>query len=54
MVIHILSVASVAMSVESVVESHVSMYESRINKQTNVSEERGRREMHISLNGPIV
>ena len=54
MVIHVLSVASVSMSVESVVESHVSVHETRINRQRNVSEERGRQEMQISLNGPIV
>ena len=54
MVMHVLSVASISMSVESVVESHVSVYESRINKKRNVSEDRGRREMEISLNGPIV
>ena len=53
MVIHILSVASASMTVESVVESHASVYESRMNKQRNVSEKRRRREMHISLNGPI-
>ena len=45
MVMHVLSVASISMSVESVVESHVSVYESRINKERNVSEDRGRREM---------
>ena len=54
MVIHVLSVTSVSMSVESVVESHVSVHETRINRQRNVSEERGRQEMQISLNGPIV
>ena len=54
MVIHVLSVASVSMSVESVVESHVSVYESQINKHRNVSKDRGRRKLHISLNGPIV
>ena len=56
MVIHVLSVASVSMFVESVhvVESHVSVHETRINRQRNVSEERGRQEMQISLNGPIV
>ena len=54
MVIHVLSVASVSMSVQSVVESHVSVHETRINRQRNVSEERGRQEMQISLNGPIV
>ena len=42
MVIHVLSVASVSMSVDLVVESHVSVHETRINRQRNVSEERGR------------
>ena len=42
------------MSVESVVESHVSVHETRINRQRNVSEERGQQEMQFSLNGPIV
>eukprot|EP00112_Aurelia_sp_Birch-Aquarium-sp1_P017082 Seg3933.1 transcript_id=Seg3933.1/GoldUCD/mRNA.D3Y31 product="hypothetical protein" protein_id=Seg3933.1/GoldUCD/D3Y31 len=54
MIVHVLSVASVAMTVESVVESHVSVYENRINKNRNVTEQRASQEMCIALNGPNI
>eukprot|EP00112_Aurelia_sp_Birch-Aquarium-sp1_P013876 Seg2973.2 transcript_id=Seg2973.2/GoldUCD/mRNA.D3Y31 product="hypothetical protein" protein_id=Seg2973.2/GoldUCD/D3Y31 len=54
MIVHVLSVASVAMTVESVVESHVSVYENRINKNRNFTEQRASQEMCIALNGPNI
>ena len=54
MVIHVLSVASVSMSVESGNESHVSLHEAQINRKRHVPENKGQWEMHISLNGSIV
>ena len=51
---HVICVASVVMSVESVVESIVSMYENRQSKSRNLGEDRGNNEMMIAVNGPNI
>lgn len=52
MIVHIICVAAVTMSVESIIESQVSSYEYRFNKLRNVGEDRASLEMKIALNGP--
>lgn len=54
LIIHIICAASVAMSVESIVESIVSMYENRQSKFRNIGEKRGNEEMMIAVNGPEI
>ncbi|CAB3980645.1 LIGHT-DEPENDENT SHORT HYPOCOTYLS 6 [Paramuricea clavata] len=52
MVMHVICVAAASMSVESVIESMVSIYENRNNKFRPISEERAVLEMNIAINGP--
>jgi hypothetical protein len=54
LIIHIICAASVAMSVESIVESMVSMYEIRQSKLRNTGEDHGNEEMMIAVNGPEI
>ena len=51
---HVICVASVVISVESVVESILSMYENRQSKLINLGEDRGNNEMMIAVNGPNI
>ena len=51
MVMHVICVAAASMSVESVIESMVSIYENRNNKFRPISEERAVLEMN-AINGP--
>ena len=53
-IIHAICVAATSMSVESVIESMVSMYEVRNNKHRPISEERAELEMMIAVNGPNI
>ena len=52
--VHIICVASVKLSVESVVESLVSRYETHFRKGRQLSEEHSMEEMTIAENGPIL
>ena len=52
MVMHVICVAAASMSVESVIESMVSIYENRNNKFRPISEERAVLEINIGINGP--
>ena len=54
LVMHAICSASVIMSVESVVESIVSMYENRQSKFRNLGEDQGNNEMMIAVNGPNI
>ena len=47
-----LCVAAVTISLESIIESFVSVYENRNNKKRNITEERAHHEMSIAINGP--
>ena len=49
---HVISAASVALSVESIVESVVSIYENRQTKSRTLGEDRANHEMQIGFNGP--
>ena len=51
-IIFAVSVATVTISVESVIESYVSVYENRNNKNRPITEERAHHEMMIAINGP--
>ncbi|CAL4066453.1 unnamed protein product [Meganyctiphanes norvegica] len=51
-IMHAISAACVAISVESIVESVVSMYENRQTKFRNLGEDRANHEMQIGCNGP--
>jgi hypothetical protein len=52
MIMHVICIAAASMSVESVIESMVSIYENRNNKFRPISEERAVLEMNIAINGP--
>ena len=52
LIMHTISAASVAISVESIVESVVSIYENRQNKSRTIGEDRANLEMQIGFNGP--
>ena len=52
MVMHAICVAAASMSIESVIESMVSVYENRNNKFRPISEENAELEMIIAINGP--
>ncbi len=54
LVMHVICAASVSMSVESVVESVVSMYENRQSKFRHLSDDRANNEMMIAVNGPYI
>ena len=51
-IIHIICVAAVTMSVESIIESQDSSYDYRFNKLRNVGEDRASLEMKNVQNGP--
>ena len=51
-IMHAISAACVAISVESFVESVVSIYETRQTKSMTLSDDRANHEMQISFNGP--
>ena len=53
-IIHILCVAATTMSVESVVESWVSIYEAHSNKHRPISNERAEQEICVAVNGPLL
>ena len=53
-IIHILCTAATTMSVESVVESWVSIYESHSNKHRPISNDRAEREVCLAVNGPLL
>ena len=53
-IIHIFCSAATTMSVESVVESWVSIYESHNNKHRPISNERAEREVCLAVNGPLL
>ena len=52
LIIHIICIASVKISVESVVESLVSRYEIHFDKERQLKEEHALNEMEIAENGP--
>ena len=52
LILHIISVAAVKISVESVVESLVSRYEIHFDKERQLKEENALNEMEIAENGP--
>ena len=53
-IVHILCTAATTMSVESVVESWVSVYENHSNKHRPITNERAEREVAVAVNGPLV
>ena len=53
-IIHILCVAAISMSVESIVESWVSIYENHSNKHRPISNERAKMEVCVAVNGPLL
>ena len=53
-IIHIICVAATAISVESVVESWVSIYESHNNKHRPISNDRAEMEISVAVNGPLL
>ena len=54
LIMHAISAATVAISVESIVESVVSIYENRQTKARTLSEDRANHEMQIGFNGPDI
>ena len=52
LVMHIISVAAIKISVDSVVESLVSRYEVHFDKERQLTEEHALNEMEIAENGP--
>ena len=54
MVIQVLCDAATSMSVESVVESWVSIYEAHSNKHRPISNERAENEICVAVNGPLL
>ena len=54
LVLHAMSCAAVKVSVESVVETIVSQYETHFNKNRNLNEENAMHEMTIAENGPSI
>ena len=53
-IIHILAVAATSITVESIVESWVSIYESHNNKHRPISNERAEMEVSVAVNGPLL
>ena len=53
-IVHILCTAATSMSVESVVESWVSIYESHSNKHRPISNDRAEMEVSLAVNGPLL
>ena len=53
-IIHILAVAATSITVESIVESWVSIYESHSNKHRPISNERAEMEVSVAVNGPLL
>ena len=53
-IVHILCTAATTMSVESVVESWVSIYESHSNKHRPISNDRAEMEVCLAVNGPLL
>ena len=53
-VIHILCVAATSITVESIVESWVSIYESHSNKHRPISNDRAEMEISVAVNGPLL
>ena len=53
-IVHILCTAATTMSVESVVESWVSIYEGHSNKHRPISNERAEMEVSLAVNGPLL
>ena len=53
-VIHGVCVAAVSVTVESIIESRISVYEFRNSKLRNISDERAKEEMNIRTNGPVI
>ena len=54
MIIQIMCDAATSMSVESVVESWVSIYEAHSNKHRPISNDRAEREICVAVNGPLL
>ena len=52
LIIFALCVAAVTISVESIIESYISVYESRNSKIRPITEEHAHHEMIIAINGP--
>ena len=53
-IVHILCTAATTMSVESIVESWVSIYESHSNKHRPISNDRAEMEVCLAVNGPLL
>ena len=53
-VVNILCDAATCMSVESVVESWVSVYEAQSNKRRPISNDRAEQELCLAVNGPLL
>jgi len=51
MIVYSICVVSVTISVESIIESFVSVYENRINTKRLITEERVHHEMLVAING---
>ena len=54
MIVHLMSCAATASSVESLVESWISIYEAHNNKHRPISNDRAEKEIVIAVNGPEV
>ena len=54
LIIHALCVAATSISVESIVESWVSIYESHSNKHRPISNDRAEMEVCVAVNGPLI
>ena len=54
LIVHILCLAATSISVESIVESWVSIYESHSNKHRPISNDRAEMEISVAVNGPLL
>ena len=54
MIVHLMASAATAMSVESLVESWISVYEAHNNKHRPISNDRAEKEISVAVNGPEV
>ena len=54
LIVHILCLAATSISVESIVESWVSIYESHSNKHRSISNDRAEMEILVAVNGPLL
>ena len=54
MIVHLMASAATAMSVESLVESWISVYEAHKNKHRPISNDRAEKEISVAVNGPEV